>query len=167
MLNLHSWQKKPYMFKQWQDILNKHPLVIKMSWMFPCLFGEELAALEAAKEVAEQTQHAALAAAIDRELLAKWLKGTGWPSDLGRATQMIQRVYSTTITSNKVRCEKMLCISYECLLNIILYFTLLYLWWCIFNSCKASWLRKTGIWEPLHWPFNLTRKVMSHDPQGS
>ena len=40
------------------------------------LFGEDLAALEAAKEVAEQTQHAALAAAIDRELLAKWLKGT-------------------------------------------------------------------------------------------
>lgn len=107
----------------------KHLLVLKMSWMFSCLFGEDLAALEAAKEVAEQTQHAALAAAIDRELLAKWLKGTGWPNDLGRATQMIQCVYSTTITSNKVwNCCVFPVNVYWTLLNyiyIVFYFTIL------------------------------------------
>ena len=36
---------------------------------------EDLAALETAKEVAERTQQFALAEAIDRELVAKWLEG--------------------------------------------------------------------------------------------
>lgn len=36
---------------------------------------EDLTALETAKEVAEQTQQFALAAAIDRELVTKWLEG--------------------------------------------------------------------------------------------
>lgn len=36
---------------------------------------QDIAALQTAKQVAEQTQHAALADAIDRQLLARWLAG--------------------------------------------------------------------------------------------
>lgn len=49
-------------------------------WVCPKFSGqlvvfEDLTALETAKEVAEQTQQFALAEAIDRELVAKWLEG--------------------------------------------------------------------------------------------